>query len=150
MLAGFVSYLLRTNVSVVGEAMITDLGLSEIQFGAILSAFAVGYAIFQFPGGIFGDKVGSRIAMTAAAIGWGVLTIAIAMVPGRPLGPAERPVQYRSDARRCGIGTVARMANGAIRLARLTSGYSSERIRIRPGLVVFGTGHAERTSPRRR
>ena len=81
MLAGFVSYILRTNVSVIGEAMITDLGLSEIQFGAILSAFAVGYAIFQFPGGIFGDKVGSRFALTAAAIGWGVLTVAIAMVP---------------------------------------------------------------------
>ena len=80
--AGAVSYLLRTTVSVLGDSMIDDLGLTEIQLGMILSAFVAGYAIFQFPGGLFGEKVGARIAMTACAVAWGVLAIVTAVVPG--------------------------------------------------------------------
>lgn len=49
-LASGVSYVLRTNVSVIGESMMTDLGLTEFQLGMIFSAFAAGYAVFQFPG----------------------------------------------------------------------------------------------------
>ena len=80
--ASFASYLLRTNLSIVGETMITDLGMSEFQLGMVFSAFAAGYAIFQFPGGIFGDKIGPRLAITIIAIGWGVLTIATGLIPG--------------------------------------------------------------------
>jgi sugar phosphate permease len=56
----FISYILRTNLSAVGDRMMTDLGLTQIQFGMVLSAFAWGYGIFQFPGGILGDIFGSR------------------------------------------------------------------------------------------
>jgi ACS family glucarate transporter-like MFS transporter len=80
--ASGISYVLRTNMSVVGETMISDLGMNEIQLGMIFSAFAAGYAIFQFPGGVFGEKVGARLAMTAIAVAWGVLTILTALVPG--------------------------------------------------------------------
>ena len=80
--ASFASYLLRTNLSIVGETMITDLGMSEFQLGMVFSAFAAGYAIFQFPGGIFGDKIGPRLAITIIAIGWGVLTIVTGLIPG--------------------------------------------------------------------
>lgn len=86
--ASGISYVLRTNVSVVGESMIGDLGLSEIQLGMIFSAFAAGYAIFQFPGGVFGDKVGARVALTALAVAWGILTIFTALVPGSGAVPA--------------------------------------------------------------
>ena len=81
-LASGISYVLRTNVSVIGEAMITDLGLTEFQLGMIFSAFAAGYAIFQFPGGVFGDKTGARFALTALAVFWGVLTLLTGLVPG--------------------------------------------------------------------
>jgi ACS family glucarate transporter-like MFS transporter len=79
---GFVAYVLRINMSIAGESMIRDLGLSEIQLGAILSAFAWGYAIFQFPGGIFGDVVGPRRGLTLIMILWGVVTILTGLVPG--------------------------------------------------------------------
>jgi ACS family glucarate transporter-like MFS transporter len=82
-MASFVAYLLRTNLSIAGEAMMTDLGLSKIQLGMVLSAFAWGYAIFQFPGGIFGDIVGSRRALSTIAVSWGVLTVLTGLVPGR-------------------------------------------------------------------
>ncbi len=81
-LASGVSYILRTNVSVIGETMMTDLGLNEIQLGMIFSAFAAGYAIFQFPGGVFGEKTGARFALTVAAVAWGVLTLLTALIPG--------------------------------------------------------------------
>jgi ACS family glucarate transporter-like MFS transporter len=83
--ASFVGYVLRTNLSIAGESMMPDLGFSKIQLGMILSAFAWGYALFQFPGGIFGDLVGSRRALTIIAILWGVLTLATGLVPGTPL-----------------------------------------------------------------
>jgi ACS family glucarate transporter-like MFS transporter len=80
-MASFVAYVLRTNMSIAGESMMADLGLSKIQLGMVLSAFAWGYAIFQFPGGIFGDKVGSRRALTIIAVLWGILTLATGLVP---------------------------------------------------------------------
>jgi len=84
-MASFVAYVLRTNMSIAGENMMADLGLSKIQLGMVLSAFAWGYAIFQFPGGIFGDKVGSRRALTIIAALWGILTLATGLVPGTTL-----------------------------------------------------------------
>lgn len=84
-MASFVAYILRTNMSIAGKSMMADLGLSKIQLGMVLSAFAWGYAIFQFPGGIFGDKVGSRRALTIIAVLWGILTLATGLVPGTTL-----------------------------------------------------------------
>ena len=83
--ASFVAYVLRTNMSIAGENMMADLGLTKIQLGMVLSAFAWGYAIFQFPGGIFGDIVGCRRALTVIAVSWGVLTVATGLVPGTTL-----------------------------------------------------------------
>ena len=37
-LISFVGYFLRTNMSVAGESMMRDLGLSQVQLGMILAA----------------------------------------------------------------------------------------------------------------
>jgi ACS family glucarate transporter-like MFS transporter len=84
----FISYILRTNLSIVGDRVTADLGLTEIQLGMILSAFAWGYALFQFPGGIWGDVVGSRKSLTIAAILWAALTVLTGLVPGRAIASA--------------------------------------------------------------
>ena len=81
--ASFVAYLLRTNMSVAGERMMTDLGLTRIQLGAVLAAFAWGYAAGQFPAGVWGGRVGARRALAFAALGWGVLNLLVGLVPGR-------------------------------------------------------------------
>ena len=80
-LASFVLYVLRTNFSVVSESMMHDLGMNEYQLGMVFSAFAAGYTIFQFPGGILGDKYGPRCIITITAIAWGVLTVMTALIP---------------------------------------------------------------------
>jgi ACS family glucarate transporter-like MFS transporter len=84
-IASFVAYVLRTNMSVAGESMMADLGISTIQLGMVLAAFAWGYAMFQFAGGVFGDIVGPRRALTLIMIAWGVLTLLTGLVPGLTL-----------------------------------------------------------------
>ena len=59
-----------------------DLGMNEYELGMVFSAFAAGYAIFQFPGGIFGDRFGPRFTITAMAIAWALLTVVTALIPG--------------------------------------------------------------------
>jgi len=80
-LVSFVSYFLRSNMSIAAPAMISEFGLTEIQWGWILAAFTAGYALFQFPGGILGDKFGPRRVLTIIAILWAVFTFATALVP---------------------------------------------------------------------
>ncbi len=80
-LASFVAYILRTNMSIVGEAMMGELGLTQVQLGVVLAAFAWGYAAFQFPGGVFGDRIGGRKALTLMLVAWGLLTLASAALP---------------------------------------------------------------------
>jgi ACS family glucarate transporter-like MFS transporter len=79
--ASFVAYLLRTNMSITGPAMMTDLGLSLGQLGWIMAANAWAYAIFQFPGGVFGNRIGARRCIAIAAVLWGVFTLLIGFVP---------------------------------------------------------------------
>jgi sugar phosphate permease len=64
-LASFVAYVLRGNLSIAAPAMIKDLQLSEIQWSWVLVAFTTGYTTFQLPGGMFGDSVGPREAITS-------------------------------------------------------------------------------------
>ncbi len=80
--ASFIAYVLRTNFNIVSETMMHDLGMNEVQLGMVFSAFAAGYAIFQFPGGIFGDRFGSRFTITVIAIAWALLALATAVIPG--------------------------------------------------------------------
>lgn len=81
-LASFVAYVLRTNFNIVSETMMHDLGMNPVQLGMVFSAFAAGYAIFQFPGGVFGDRFGARFTITAIAICWGLLALVTAAIPG--------------------------------------------------------------------
>ena len=85
--ASFVAYILRTNMSVAGEPMAADLRMSHVQLGIILSGWAWGYALFQFPGGVLGDRLGGRRAITGLALLWGGLNLLVAFVPARDILP---------------------------------------------------------------
>lgn len=86
-LASFIAYVLRTNVSIVSESMMQDLGMTEYQLGLVFSAFAAGYAIFQFPGGLIGDRYGPRRTIATIAVTWSLLTVATAVIPGSGTWP---------------------------------------------------------------
>ena len=78
----FVSYVLRYNVSTAAPSMMADLALTEIQWGWVLAAFTAGYAVFQLPGGIMGDRFGPRRMLAMIAVLWAVFTAATSFVPG--------------------------------------------------------------------
>jgi len=75
----FVSYLLRTNISVGAELMMPALGLSKIQMGQVFTSFLVGYAIFQIPGGLLGDRIGPKLTLGISVLVWGICTILTAL-----------------------------------------------------------------------
>src|SRR5690554_6915564 len=87
MFISFVSYLLRGNLSIAGPAMIEDLQLTEIQWGWIMGAFPLGYALFQFPGGCWGDRTGPKLTLGAITIVWGLLIAITSLTPARDVAP---------------------------------------------------------------
>ena len=84
----FVSYALRTNISIAAALMRTDLHLNQVQLGRIFSAFLLGYAFFQAPAGALGDRFGPRAVLTGAAVIWGIATALTGALPGAIGGAA--------------------------------------------------------------
>ena len=77
-----VGYVLRMNISVASPYMMAELHLDKIQMGQVFSAFMLGYALFQVPWGVFGDRIGPGRTLTAAGIIWGVTTLFTGLTPG--------------------------------------------------------------------
>ncbi len=75
-----VSFLDRTNISIAGSSLASDYNLSNQQLGFVFSAFLIGYALFQTPGGRLADKLGSRRVLTAAVLWWGIFTAIVAVL----------------------------------------------------------------------
>lgn len=76
-----IAYLDRVNVSIAGGAIQKDYGLTNIQLGYVFSAFVIGYALFQAPGGRLSDRFGPRLIITLGVIWWGLFTTFTTMVP---------------------------------------------------------------------
>jgi MFS transporter, ACS family, glucarate transporter len=69
-----ITYLDRVNISVAAQQMMPALGLTQVQMGYVFSAFVLGYALFQIPGGWLGDRWGPRRVLTAAVVWWSFFT----------------------------------------------------------------------------
>lgn len=77
-----VSYFERTNISITAELMIPALGITKVQMGEIFTSFLLGYAVFQVPGGMAGDKLGPRVTLGLSAVVWAAMTAMTGWVPG--------------------------------------------------------------------
>ncbi len=80
-LISFANYFLRNNISVALPAISEAFRFSHAEAGWILGSFNVSYALFQIPGGVFGDRVGSRRALLIISVSWGVLTLLTGFAP---------------------------------------------------------------------
>lgn len=69
-----VAWLDRMAISMALPSMMKDLDLSPTLAGTIMSAFFLGYAAFQMPGGMLSDKVGPRKVITGALAWWSIFT----------------------------------------------------------------------------
>jgi sugar phosphate permease len=69
-----VAYFDRVNISLAGPTIMAALSLNKAQFGWVLSAFQIGYALMQVPGGYLADRIGARPLLIAALIVWSAFT----------------------------------------------------------------------------
>jgi ACS family glucarate transporter-like MFS transporter len=76
-----IAYLDRVNISIAGKAMAHDYHLDDVRLGWVFSAFVLGYALFQAPGGRLADRFGPRWIVTLGVLWWGVFTSLSAAVP---------------------------------------------------------------------
>ncbi|MBJ3816004.1 MFS transporter [Shimwellia pseudoproteus] len=72
-IAGIVNFLDRSSLSVAGEAIRGELGLSATEFGVLLSAFSLSYGFSQLPAGFLLDRFGPRIVLGAGLVFWSVM-----------------------------------------------------------------------------
>lgn len=72
----------RACISVAKEDIATELQFTDRQMGWVMSAFALGYALFQVPSGKLADRYGPRNVMTAVCVFWSVFTSLTGVVKG--------------------------------------------------------------------
>ncbi len=67
-------YIDRICISVAKDPIAGDLALSDKAMGWVLSAFALGYALFQVPSGMMADRYGPRKVLTVIVTCWSAMT----------------------------------------------------------------------------
>jgi ACS family glucarate transporter-like MFS transporter len=76
-----IAFLDRTNISIAGPEISKEFRIDNSHLGWVFSAFLVGYAAFQIPGGILIKNFGPRRVLTLFVTLWGVLTVLACFVP---------------------------------------------------------------------
>lgn len=75
----FISYMDRVNLSVATPHIMQEFGFTKMDMGLLQTAFFLGYAAMQIPGGIMAEMFGHRKVVTGAAIFWSIFTALTAM-----------------------------------------------------------------------
>jgi MFS family permease len=73
-LLSIITYLDRICISVAGPRMQADLDMSPEQWGWVVGAFTLSYALFEIPSGALGDRMGQRKLLTRIVVWWSVFT----------------------------------------------------------------------------
>ena len=71
-----ITYMDRVVISTAVPSIQKEFGFSIVTMGWILGAFQWAYALFQIPGGWFGDRIGPRRALSLIVIWWSIFTSA--------------------------------------------------------------------------
>ena len=120
-------YVDRVAISTARGPITSELGLSDTQFGWVLSAFALGYALFQTPGGLLADRYGARLALTSV-----VSAVVGVHRPHRPGARVRDAAAVPLPVRRRRSRGVSDLREGLLQLA------AGRRTRARPGHQFFG------------
>ncbi len=76
-----VAFLDRTNISIAGVEIGAEFKIDNARLGWVFSAFLVGYASFQIPGGVLARRFGPRRLLAFSVIWWALFTALTAWVP---------------------------------------------------------------------
>ncbi|MBC8291419.1 MAG: MFS transporter, partial [Planctomycetes bacterium] len=74
-LAAGSAYLTRHCIAVANTTILKELDLTEKQMGWVLGSFALGYFVFQIPGGWLGNRIGTRKAYSLISLLWSAFTV---------------------------------------------------------------------------
>jgi MFS transporter, ACS family, glucarate transporter len=77
----FIAYFQQKGLTVAAERIMPDLKISQVQVGWLEWAFVLGYAVFQIPGGVIGQRLGARLTITLIGI---VAFLATVLTPLAP------------------------------------------------------------------
>src|SRR5262245_48862502 len=77
-----ITYVDRACMSMAGPFIQKDLGLTMKQMSWVFTVFPLAYALFEVPGGVLGDRWGSRRTLTRVVIWWSFFTAATGSVNG--------------------------------------------------------------------
>lgn len=69
-----VGFMDRTNISIAGPFIRSELRLDDVRLGWVFSAFLVGYALFQVVGGWLAYRFGPRLVLAAGVLWWGLFS----------------------------------------------------------------------------
>ena len=75
----------KISMGITAKYIEEEFSISTTSLGWILGAFAIGYALFQVPGGWAGDRYGPRKVLTLAILAYSLCLAAMAIVPRLPL-----------------------------------------------------------------
>jgi ACS family glucarate transporter-like MFS transporter len=81
----FITIVDRVCISAAKSAMSRELSISDLDFGLVFGAFALGYAVLMVPSGWLADTFGPRKFLTATVALWSCFTLATGIV--RTLAP---------------------------------------------------------------
>ncbi len=73
-LGTMINYIDRVNISVAAPDIMRQSGWDQARFGLVFSAFLVGYALFQFPGGVIADRWSARKVLALSCLGFSLFT----------------------------------------------------------------------------
>ena len=79
--AAAVVYFQQRAISIASERIMPELSLSQMQIGWLQWAFVLSYGLLQFPGGVFGQRLGARRALTI------LMLVAVAATAAAPFMP---------------------------------------------------------------
>ncbi|MBF8643914.1 MULTISPECIES: MFS transporter [Pseudomonas] len=77
---GIINYVDRSALSIANTSIQRDMGITPSQMGILLSAFSLAYALAQLPLGVIIDRLGSKISLGAALLGWSVAQTASGLI----------------------------------------------------------------------
>ncbi|MDX1984419.1 MAG: MFS transporter [Bryobacteraceae bacterium] len=85
-----ITYIDRVCIAVAGPRMQHELGIGPEQWGWVLGAFALSYALFEIPAGRLGDRIGARNMLTRIVWWWSAFTALTGAVSSYPALLAAR------------------------------------------------------------
>lgn len=68
------AYIDRTVIAQAAPLISAELGFDKVMMGTVLSAFLLGYGLFEIPGGWYGDWVGARKGLMRIVLAWSAFT----------------------------------------------------------------------------